>query len=72
MKATIIIESQPTADAAARLLDRGASLDANVLMLQAAPQTFDKDVVQVATFAVYADAHAACRQRADEIGAGEL
>jgi len=44
----------------------------DLLILQAAPQTLDEDVVHAAAFAVHADRNTAMLEHAGELGAGEL
>src|SRR5665213_3181433 len=72
VQALVVVKVQPTANAAARLLHRGVGLDVYVLVLQAAPQLLDKDVVQVTAFAVHTNADTPGRQHAGERLAGEL
>ena len=67
-----IVKVQPAADATARVRDRRIGLDVDVLLFQAAPQTLDKDVVEVTAFAIHADADATRGQHAGECGTGEL
>src|SRR5271166_5562745 len=72
VKADVVVEDQPRADAAASLFDRGVGLDEHLLIFQAAPQPLDEDVVEKLAFAVHADAHTAGRQLVDESRAGKL
>src|SRR6202167_3810566 len=72
VQALVVVEAQPAADATARLRDRGVSLDVDFLVLQAAPQPLDENVVEVTAFAIHADADTAGRQHAGERGTGEL
>ena len=50
----------------------GVGLQVNFLVLQAASQPLDKDVVQPAAAGVHADAHTGGFQRVGERRAGEL
>src|SRR5271155_4428810 len=64
MQALVVVEAQPVADTATRLRNRGVGLDVYILILQAAPQSLDEDVVEVTAFTIHADAHTTCRQHA--------
>ena len=47
VKPLVVVEQHPPADAAARLRDRDVGVDEHLFVLQAAPEAFDKDVVQI-------------------------
>jgi len=68
----LVVEAQPSADPGLRLGDAGISMQIDLLILQAAPQPLDEDVVHTATFAVHADRNAAMLEHAGEFGADEL
>src|SRR6516165_5029876 len=55
VRPAVIIEAKPLTDADARLEAVGIGLQMDLLMLQAAPQPFDEDVVQPAPAAIHAD-----------------
>src|ERR1700733_5483501 len=72
MRPLVVVESKPSADAPACLDHRAIRLDEHLLILQAAPQPLDEDVVQKPPFAVHADPHARGLKFIQERGAGEL
>jgi hypothetical protein len=72
VKPFVVVKQHPLADAAARLGDRDVGVDEYLFVLQAAPQTFDKDVVQITASSVHADLNTMLLQRANELVAGEL
>ena len=72
MKALLVVENDPIADAGFRLATVGVAFEIDVLVFQRAPDAFDEYVVHPATAPVHRDAHASLDQHAGEIGAGEL
>src|ERR1700760_4951482 len=68
----LVIKAQPAADASARLRNRAIGFDEHVLVLQAAPQPLDEDVVQEPPLAIHADPDAAAFQLVEKPRAGEL
>jgi len=72
MKAALIVENDPIADAGFRLAAVGVAFEIDVLVFQRAPDTLDEDVVHPAAAPVHRDAHAGRDQHAGECRAGEL
>ena len=72
MQPLLVVEPQPAANALARLRNRAIRFDEHVLILQAAPQPLDKDVVQEPPLAIHADPDTAAFQLLQKPGAGEL
>jgi transposase len=70
--ALVIVETEPGTDAGSGLGDCRISVKVDLLVLEAAPQPLDKDVVHAPAFAVHADHDAMPRQAAGKIVAGEL
>jgi hypothetical protein len=57
-----VVKGHPPTDATACLTNRGVRLDEHLLIFQAAPQTFDEDVVEKPPLAIHADPNAVGRQ----------
>src|ERR1700722_12520485 len=72
VQALLVVESQPAANALARLCNRAIGFDEHVLVFEATPQPLDEDVVQEPPFPVHADSDAAAFQFLQEARAGEL
>jgi hypothetical protein len=68
----LVVEAQPSSDPNLRLGDAGVSVQVDLLVFQAAPQSLDKDVVHAAAFAIHADRDPAALEHAGEVVAGEL
>src|SRR5450755_512407 len=72
VRAFIVVEAEPSADADFSFRHGFVGLEINVLVFQAAPQAFAENVVEAATFAVHADVDDSCFKRSDEGFASEL
>src|SRR5438552_2473505 len=72
MRAGLIIEADPLADAGFRFAAIAVALEIDVLMLQRAPQPLDEDIVHPPAAAVHRDLDASLSERASEGRAGEL
>ena len=68
----VVIEREPPADAPTSFTRRAIRLDENFLVLQAAPQPLDEDIVQKPAFAIHADPDTLGFQLGQERRAGEL
>jgi len=72
MQATAIVEVEVAADRCARLGRGVVGSEIHLLVLDAAPQTLDEDIVPPGALAVHADGNAIFDQHASECLAGEL
>jgi hypothetical protein len=72
MRPPTIIKGQIPADRGTCLRHAVVSLQIHLLVFDAAPETFDKDVVAPGALAVHADRDVILEQHADEVVAGEL
>ncbi len=72
MRPARVIEVEVRCELSASLGDALVGMQIDVLLLDAAPQSLDDDVVDPATLAVHADLDALVFQDIHEIGAGEL
>src|ERR1700724_2814032 len=72
MRPFLVVETEPSADAPARLDHRAIRLDENLFVFQASPKPLDEDVVQETPFAIHADPDARCFKLIQKPGAGEL
>src|SRR6266478_9878834 len=72
VRALEIVKGHPRSDAGFGLAAVGIALEVDVLVLQAAPQTFDEHVVHPTPAAVHGDLDVCRHQRAGEGRAGEL
>ena len=68
----MIVEVEVPSQAALRFMKVGVVVQVDLLVFHAAPQTFDKDVVETAAAAVHADADPGFIEPAGEIVAREL
>src|ERR1700760_5038110 len=68
----LVVKPQPAANALARLCNRAIGFDEHVLVLQAAPQPLDEDVVQESPLAVHADPDAVAFQLVEKPGTRKL
>src|SRR5215471_6787705 len=72
VQALVVVEFKVGGDAAARLYHAVVSLEVNFLVLDAAPQALNEDVVGKAAAAVHADRNAMGAQQRSEAIVGEL
>ena len=72
MLALVIVETEPGADAGPGLGNCRIGVKIDLLVFEAAPQPFDKDVVHAPAFAIHADHDAMPLQGAGKVVAGEL
>jgi hypothetical protein len=72
VKATLVVEGEPFADARSRFEPVGVAPQIDVLVLERAPEAFDEDVVHPAAAAVHGDANAGVGQHRGEGRSGEL
>ena len=72
MRAAAIVEVEIAADRGAGLADAVVGLEVDLLVFDAAPQPFDKDIIPPSPFAVHADGDAVGGQHAGKGRAGEL
>ena len=72
MKAALVVENDPIADAGFRLATVAVAFEIDVLVFQRAPDAFDEHVVHPAAAPIHRDAHVSLDQHTGEIRAGEL
>src|SRR5439155_17324552 len=70
--ALLVVEAEPGANTGLRLGNVGISVQVDLLVLEAAPQPLDEDVVHAAALPIHADRDTASLEHAGELAAGEL
>jgi len=72
MRSPVVIKCDPVGDPILGLVTVGLALEVDVLVLQAAPQPLDEDVVHPSAAPIHRDLNLGHRECAGEDGAGEL
>lgn len=72
MRTLVIVELKIVCQGCPKRLHKRVFIEINQLILEAAPQSLDKDIVYGAAFTVHADADLGLQQSLSKVGAGEL
>ena len=72
MNTLFVVEGEILAEAGTRLRDVPVVLEVHLLVLEAAPEALDEDVVEGPAPPIHAQAHLGRQERGLELGAGEL